>query len=79
VSAVVRYGESPMAGVDVFSKAREKLMLGRIAAYEGNFERAVRFYEYALTIAPGDGVSALFLEDAKGTAAAFRSTRGEEP
>ena len=79
VSAVVRYGESPMAGVDVFSKAREKLMLGRIAAYEGNFERAVRFYEYALTIAPGDGVSALFLEDAKRTVAAFRSTQGEEP
>jgi spermidine synthase len=77
VSAVVRYGESPMAGVDVFSKAREKLMLGRIAAYEGNFERAVRFYEYALTIAPGDGVSALFLEDARKTLAAFRSPGGD--
>ncbi|MGQ9615241.1 MAG: fused MFS/spermidine synthase [Spirochaetota bacterium] len=54
-----------------YFNAREKLALGRIAMYSGNFERALRLYDYALTIAPDDRVSEMFLKDLKNTLATF--------
>jgi spermidine synthase len=60
-----------------FLKAREKLMLGRMAVYDGNFERAIRFYDYALTFAPDDGLSRMFLDDVRMTLAAQRAALGD--
>ena len=67
-AALLRYRDLPV-GIEVSDSlaelysAREKLALGRIATYEGNFERARRFYEYALIIAPGDTLTTLYLDD----------------
>jgi tetratricopeptide (TPR) repeat protein len=82
LSTLLRYRdrtELPAAsrGLDDIFRAREKLVLGRIATYEGNFERARRFYEYALSIAPGDRLSAMFLDDLVGTLAAAAVSHGD--
>ena len=82
LSTLLRYRDRPELsaapmGLDDIFKAREKLVLGRIATYEGNFERARRFYEYALSIAPGDRLSAMFLDDLVGTLAAAAVSHGD--
>jgi spermidine synthase len=82
LTSLLRYRNPPegMSASETFTalfSAREKLALGRIATYEGNFERARRFYEYALTIAPEDRLSALFLDDLLGTIAAAYPERTE--
>jgi spermidine synthase len=86
LAALIRFRQSPrdvwanagtVARMDEFLNARGKLMQGRIATYDGNFERAIRFYEYALTIAPGDRLSEMFLEDAKRTLAAYKAALGD--
>jgi hypothetical protein len=77
LATLLRYRDLPMglevskALTDLFS-AREKLALGRIATYEGNFERARRFYEYALTISPDDPLTTMFLDDLLATIASLK-------
>ncbi len=82
LSTLLRFRERPewfpvSQELDDLFRAREKLALGRIAMYGGNFERARRFYEYALTIAPNDGLSVKYLEDILCTLAAAASSRGD--
>jgi tetratricopeptide (TPR) repeat protein len=86
LAALLRFRERPrdvwenaseVEHLDDFTSAREKLMRGRIATYEANFERAIRFYEYALSIAPGDEASAMFLADVKRTLSAHRAGLGD--
>jgi spermidine synthase len=85
LSSLLRFRQSPgnalkLAGrvehLDEFFSARDKFMKGRIATYEGNFERAMRYYEYALSIAPDDRVSEMFLTDIKRTIGAQRAVWG---
>ncbi len=50
--------------------ARTEFIEGRIATYAGDFRESLERYEQAMEIAPGDGVSALFHDDARYTLAA---------
>jgi len=82
LKSLIRYRVRPqgLPASNVFDnlfRAREKLILGRIATYDGNFERARRYYEYALTISPDDALSTLFLNDLLSTIAAARVSYGD--
>jgi tetratricopeptide (TPR) repeat protein len=82
LSTLLRYRKPPEGlpvskTLDDYFSAREKLVLGRIATYQGNFERARRFYEYALTITPSDRLSAMFLNDIVGILASAVTTHGD--
>jgi spermidine synthase len=79
---LLRYREQPEGlppsnTFDDLFRAREKIILGRIATYEGNFERARRFFEYALSISPGDTLSMVFLDDVLNTIAAAATAYGD--
>jgi spermidine synthase len=69
---------NPLPGLDQLFDARDLMIQGRIATYEGDFSEAIELYAEAMDRAPRDGVSPLFHQDAVRTHAADTARRGDE-
>jgi len=59
-------------------QARENMIMGRIQTYYGNFSQSIEYYKRALKLAPQDGISRIFLDDAVKTLSAHIATEGDD-
>jgi tetratricopeptide (TPR) repeat protein len=71
-------GPEGRAALDRLTAARNEMIEGRIATYAGEFQAAIEHYQMALGIAPEDGMSRIFLDDAVLTLSARRANEGDE-
>jgi tetratricopeptide (TPR) repeat protein len=60
-----------------FFQARQHTIAGRISTYEGQFTKSLQHYRKALALAPGDGVTRIFLNDVLCTMASATANKGD--
>ncbi len=76
-NTVVTQGVDVMSLLSPFLQARENMMMGRIQTYYGNFSQSLEYYKKALKLAPQDGISRIFFNDAVKTLSAHIATQGD--
>ncbi len=75
-TALVTGGETKL--LRRFSEARNEMIRGRIMTYAGEFEETISHYRKALASVPEDGVTRLFLTDARKTYSSALASEGDE-
>jgi len=75
---VINHGSDVMSMLSLLLQARENMIMGRIQTYYGDFVQSINYYKQALKLAPQDGISRIFLDDAVKTLSAHIATEGDD-